>query len=90
MQLPTADELHLHWVRELRPARRAWPARGAPLVVDGTVYFAAGIWPFQGIFVYALDAETGEVDWANTGEGITWQAQPHGGAYAKFDSSVEE
>ena len=67
-----------------------WPARGAPVVMDGTVYFAAGIWPFQGIFVYALDAETGEVDWANTGEGITWQAQPHGGAYATFDSSVEE
>src|SRR5207245_1381732 len=23
-----------------------WPARGAPVVADGTVYFAAGIWPF--------------------------------------------
>ncbi|HUE73164.1 MAG TPA: PQQ-binding-like beta-propeller repeat protein, partial [Pirellulaceae bacterium] len=23
-----------------------WPARGAPVIADGTIYFAAGIWPF--------------------------------------------
>ena len=28
-----------------------WPARGAPVVADGTVYFAAGVWPFMGIFL---------------------------------------
>ena len=38
-----------------------WPARGAPVIDDGTIYFAAGIWPFMGIFLHALDAETGEV-----------------------------
>ena len=38
-----------------------WPARGGPVVRDGTVYFAASIWPFMGTFIYALDAETGSV-----------------------------
>ena len=38
-----------------------WPARGGPVVRRGRVYFAAGIWPFLGVFVHALDAETGEV-----------------------------
>ena len=36
-----------------------WPARGGPVIKDGIVYFAASIWPFMGIFIYALDAETG-------------------------------
>ena len=31
------------------------------MIADGKVYFAAGIWPFMGIFLHALDAETGEV-----------------------------
>ncbi len=30
-----------------------WPARGGPVVADGTVYYAAGIWPFMGIFLHA-------------------------------------
>ena len=38
-----------------------WPARGAPVIADGTVYFAASIWPFMGIFIHALDARTGQV-----------------------------
>jgi len=37
-----------------------WPARGGPVVANDTVYYAAGIWPFMGIFMHALDAETGE------------------------------
>ena len=31
-----------------------WPARGGVAVVEDTVYFAAGIWPSDGIFLYAL------------------------------------
>ncbi len=58
----------------------AWPARGGPAVSDGTVYFAAGIWPFMGIFLHALDARTGEVVWTNDGDGSTWMDQPHGAA----------
>ena len=35
-----------------------WPARGGPVVADGVVYFAAGLWPSDGIYVYALDGRT--------------------------------
>lgn len=42
-----------------------WPARGGPVVHQGTVYFTAGIWPFMGVFVYAVDAETGRLRWHN-------------------------
>jgi len=54
-----------------------WPARGAPAVADGKVYFAAGIWPFMGVFVYCLDAETGQVVWENSGTGAMYINQPH-------------
>ncbi len=54
-----------------------WPARGGPVVADDTVYYAAGIWPFLGIFLHALDAETGTVVWTNDGEGSRFTLQPH-------------
>jgi outer membrane protein assembly factor BamB len=54
-----------------------WPARGAPVVADGVVYFGAGIWPFMGIFLHALDARTGAVIWTNEGDGSTYMLQPH-------------
>ena len=55
----------------------AWPARGAAVVAEGKVYFAASIWPFMGTFVYALDAETGKVVWSNGGTGSLFLVQPH-------------
>src|SRR6185295_18246242 len=54
-----------------------WPARGAPVVADGVVYFGAGIWPFMGIFLHALDARTGAVVWSNEGDGSIYMQQPH-------------
>ncbi len=54
-----------------------WPARGGPVVADGTVYFAAGVWPFMGIFIHALDARTGAVVWSNDGDGSSYRKQPH-------------
>jgi outer membrane protein assembly factor BamB len=68
-----------------------WPARGAPVVVregpgssdldpdhgEATVYFAAGIWPFMGVFLHALDAHTGKVRWTNDGDGSLYIKQPH-------------
>jgi outer membrane protein assembly factor BamB len=54
-----------------------WPARGGPVVADDTVYFAAGIWPFMGIFVHALDARTGAVVWTSDGDGSVFMKQPH-------------
>jgi outer membrane protein assembly factor BamB len=55
----------------------SWPARGAPAVADGKVYFAAGIWPFMGIFLHCLDARTGTVVWTTDGDGPTYMKQPH-------------
>ncbi len=53
-----------------------WPVRGGPVIKDGVVYFSVGIWPHEGVFYYALDAVTGEVEWRNSG----LSKQPHGTA----------
>ena len=42
-----------------------WPVRGGPVIRDGVVYFGAGIWPSMGVFVKAVDADSGEVKWVN-------------------------
>ncbi len=55
----------------------AWPARGGPVLRDGKVYFAASIWPFMGIYIYALDAASGRVVWVNDGAGSQFLRQPH-------------
>ena len=55
----------------------AWPARGGPVLKDGCVYFAGSIWPFMGVFIYALDAETGNAVWMNDGSGSQYILQPH-------------
>jgi outer membrane protein assembly factor BamB len=54
-----------------------WPARGAPVIADGTVYFAASIWPFMGVFVHALDARSGTPIWTNDADGSLYIKQPH-------------
>lgn len=59
-----------------------WAARGAPVVYDGIVYFAAGVWPMHGVFIYALDAATGEVVWVNDTTGAEYVDLPHPGADA--------
>ena len=47
-----------------------WPVRGGPVLAGGAVYFAAGIWPTHGVFILAVDAETGEVLWRNDDSGL--------------------
>ncbi len=54
-----------------------WPARGAPVIADSKIYFTAGIWPFMGIFIHALDATTGKPIWTNSGDGSRYMKQPH-------------
>ncbi len=60
-----------------------WPARGGPVVVGATVYFGAGIWPSDGVYLYALDAATGKLLWVNENSGSIEMDQPHSGARAK-------
>jgi outer membrane protein assembly factor BamB len=59
-----------------------YPARGAPVLVDETIYFAAGIWPFLGTFLHAVDARSGELLWTNSGTGAIYNLHQHGGADA--------
>ena len=59
-----------------------WPLRSGVLVADGTVYVTAGMWPAYGIYVYALDARTGKLDWCNDSSGHMYIDQPHKGAAA--------
>jgi outer membrane protein assembly factor BamB len=60
-----------------------WPARGGAVIADDRVYYGAGIWPSDGIFLYALDPETGTVKWVNDSSGGLEMPQPHGGANAE-------
>ena len=60
-----------------------WPARGGVVIKDDILYYGAGIWPSDGIYLYALDPETGEKLWLNDTAGSIYMGQPHGGAYAK-------
>jgi len=43
-----------------------WPARGGPVLKDGVLYFAAGLWSTYGVSIYALDAKSGRMVWSNT------------------------
>ncbi len=77
----------LLWKRRLAPDDRrmlgngrlisAWCARGGPVLRDGMIYCTAGIWPFMGVFVYAIDAETGRVIWENSDTGAIYIKQQH-------------
>jgi outer membrane protein assembly factor BamB len=40
-----------------------WPIRTGLLVDDGILYFAAGLFPNQGAYLFALTAEDGSVKW---------------------------
>ncbi len=40
-----------------------WPLRSGVVVADGVAYFTAGMWPTEGVYRYAVDAETGRVKW---------------------------
>ncbi len=42
-----------------------WPVRTSVLVDDGIVYFAAGVFPYEGLYVCALAAGDGSVVWKN-------------------------
>jgi hypothetical protein len=54
-----------------------WPVRGGPVLKDDKVYFAAGVWPLEGVFVYCLDATTGRVVWLNDSSSYLYGDHPH-------------
>ncbi len=53
-----------------------WPVRTGLLVDNGVVYVAAGIFPYEGLYVCAVDAETGREIWKNDTAGdLAWELQ---------------
>jgi outer membrane protein assembly factor BamB len=42
-----------------------WPVRTGVLVDQDVIYFAAGVFPYEGLYVCALKAEDGSVVWKN-------------------------
>lgn len=82
-----ANSGKLAWKKLLAPARNKllgnkrmismWPARGGIVIKNNVVYTAASIFPLMGTFIYALDAETGNVIWENEGTSSNYILQPH-------------
>ncbi|MEO6784818.1 MAG: PQQ-binding-like beta-propeller repeat protein, partial [Chthoniobacteraceae bacterium] len=82
-----ADTGKLLWEKRAVPCDRqllgngrlisVWPIRGGPVLRDGRVYFAAGVWPMEGVFIYCLDAATGRTVWLNDRTGYLYGVHPH-------------
>ena len=60
-----------------------WAVRGGVAIDDGVVYFGAGNWSQEGVYIYAVDAETGRVIWVNDDSGYLTIEQPHMGAMSE-------
>lgn len=58
------------------------PLRSGVLVDDGVAYVTAGMWPSEGVLIYALDATTGKILWCNDTADTRYLAQPHAKAYS--------
>lgn len=66
-----ADVGSLIWKFQAAPNKRrvignerlisVWPVRGGPVLTDGRIHFTAGVWPFEGTFLYSVDAGSGEL-----------------------------
>jgi hypothetical protein len=54
-----------------------WPIRGGPVAKGGRVYFAAGVWPLEGTFVFCWDAATGDQIWCNDRCSYLYGIHPH-------------
>ncbi|MBK8093441.1 MAG: PQQ-like beta-propeller repeat protein [Verrucomicrobiaceae bacterium] len=54
-----------------------WPVRGGPVAKEGRVYFAAGVWPLEGTFVFCCDAATGTEIWRNDRCSYLYGTHPH-------------
>lgn len=64
-----------------------WPVRTGVLVDDGVAYFGAGVFPSEGLYLYALNAENGKLFWKNDsyGDGGSGTLSPQGYTVASQD-----
>ncbi len=56
-----------------------WPVRTSILVDNSTIYCAAGVFPYEGIYICALNATDGSVVWKNDTTGDHSQELDYGG-----------
>ncbi|MCE5252501.1 PQQ-binding-like beta-propeller repeat protein [bacterium] len=66
-----------------------WPARGGVVIRDNVLYFGAGIWPSEGVFIYALNPDNGKVLWVNNDSGGLETDQPNSAVQAKSGISAQ-
>ena len=59
-----------------------WPARSGVLIVGDRLYFTAGMWSRDGVFIYCLDPDDGSVIWKNDTSGYHFATLPHSTGYA--------
>ncbi|MCH2212021.1 MAG: PQQ-binding-like beta-propeller repeat protein [Fuerstiella sp.] len=67
----SADSGELRWRFRAAPNTRrvignerlisVWPVRGGPVLINDQIHFTAGVWPFEGTFLFAVDAKTGNL-----------------------------
>jgi len=82
------DEGKLLWKRRIGPRDdlvvgnermiSRWPLRSGVLVKDGIVYVTAGMWNVDGVYIVALDAETGRIIWQNDSANYIYLVATHG------------
>ncbi|MBN2294868.1 MAG: PQQ-binding-like beta-propeller repeat protein, partial [Pirellulales bacterium] len=57
----------VHGPRRMLPGNgrviSAWPVRSSVVALDGMVYASAGLFPKEGVYLAAFDAETGQAKW---------------------------
>jgi len=58
-----------------------WPCRSGVLIEGDKLYTTAGMWSEDGVIIYCLSADTGEVIWKNDTTGYRWMLLPHGSGY---------
>lgn len=64
-----------------------WPIRAGGIVEDGLVYFTAGLFPYQHLYLYAVDTDDGQIRWCRQiDEGGRLDHVPQGHMLATADS----
>ncbi len=54
-----------------------WPIRTGVIAEDGIAYFAAGMWPAEGVYVCAVRVADGSIVWRNDSSGNLYIKLPH-------------
>ncbi|KKM06346.1 hypothetical protein LCGC14_1744910, partial [marine sediment metagenome] len=85
-----ASDGRLEWTFSAAPAKQKvlgngkmislWPVRTGVLVDGGVAYFAAGVFPAEGLYLYAVSARSGKLIWKNDtyGRGGAGTVSPQG------------